>query len=130
MSTVGLNHINIRSTLELMTQLRDFYCHALDLEDGARPALSSPGYWLYAKQNPLAMIHLSVCKPGELRPAHSPNTLDHIAFTCTDPAGMRARLLALGLKFSVKELTDPVAIQMFLTDPAGNGVELNFSNLQ
>ena len=126
MSTIGLNHINIRATTELITTLRDFYCSALDLIDGPRPAMGSHGHWLYAKQNPLALIHLSVCKPGEIRSTHTHNTLDHVAFTCRDPKAMHVRLLALGLECSVKELTDPVILQIFFNDPAGNGIELNF----
>ena len=130
MSTLSLNHINIRATIELLNELRDFYCSALDLVDGARPAMISPGFWLYARENPLALIHLSACKPGETRPSHQRNTLDHVAFTCRDPDTMRARLVALGLDFTVKTLTDPMLLQMFFSDPAGNNIELNFPGAQ
>lgn len=126
MSTLGLNHINIRASAEIITTLRDFYCNALDLIDGARPAMGSPGHWLYAKDNPQALIHLSVSRPDEIRPMHTTNTLDHVAFTCRDPESMRARLLAMGQEFTVKNLTDPVILQIFFSDPAGNGIELNF----
>lgn len=126
MSTLGLNHINIRASMALLTELRDFYCSALDLVDGARPAMSSAGFWLYARGNPQALIHLSACKPGETRLSHQHNTLDHVAFTCRDPDTMRAQLVALGLDFTVKTLTDPVILQIFFSDPAGNQLELNF----
>jgi hypothetical protein len=54
------------------------------------------------------------------------NTLDHIAFRCTGLAALQARLLEMGLTPDRDQVPDSRARQLFVTDPAGNGVELLF----
>ena len=48
MTTLGLNHYNLRANRELLDALRDFYCTVVGLTVGERPPFSSFGYWLYA----------------------------------------------------------------------------------
>ena len=124
MSAIEINHINIRASADLITVLRDFYCDALQLQVGKRPPFTSQGYWLYAGDR--ALIHLSICRKDEQRQPHVVNTLDHIAFTCTDQTAMRARLTELDIKFTHDSVPGASIQQLFFYDPAGNGVELSF----
>ncbi len=124
----GLHHINLRAPAELLATLRDFYRDVLGLEQGARPDFGSPGYWLYAGGHPI--VHLSTQRPDEAKrgpvdPA-APTTYDHTAFAGTDAPAMAAHLAALGVRFH--ESRSPVTgqHQFFFSDPAGNGVEINF----
>jgi catechol 2,3-dioxygenase-like lactoylglutathione lyase family enzyme len=51
---------------------------------------------------------------------------DHIAFAATDIEGVRARLKAKNVKFREQIVPRTGAAQIFLYDPDGVGVELNF----
>lgn len=124
MPVVELNHYNLRAGAGLLKRIRDWYRDTLGLAEGERPPFGNFGYWLYAGARPL--VHLSAAGEGEERPAQGRGTLDHVAFTCTDFDGMRARLDACGVPYRVAEVPKRRQRQIFLEDPAGNGVELNF----
>ena len=126
MAATGFNHYNLRAPRELMDQLRDFYCNIVGLHQGKRPDLGSVGYWLYAGSE--CVLHLSQARPDESRFTHTSTTFDHAAFTCTDRAGMEARLERHNIPFSRSYVAELGINQLFLEDPAGNGVELSFSD--
>lgn len=120
-----LNHYNLRASREMLDRIRDWYRDTLGLEDGARPPFNNFGYWLYAGGRPI--LHLSEAGREERHPAPGAGTFDHVAFTCTDIATMRARLDSLGIAYRTADVPLTRQRQLFLSDPAGNGVELNFS---
>lgn len=113
---------------------RDFYCHVLGLEVGFRPPLEFPGYWLYLGDTPC--LHIA---EWETYTAHSralgipvseraPGTgpVDHIAFNGTDYAGTLARFRELGQSCSQNIAPGGGPRQLFLDDPNGVKLELNF----
>jgi glyoxylase I family protein len=122
---LGLNHYNIRAPSPLLEQLRDFYCSALGLRVGDRPQFRTHGYWLYAGDQ--ALLHLSATRPGEVRQVGVTPTFDHVAFTCTDDSAMQDTLRAQDIAYSVEDAPQRAQRQIFFRDPAGNGIELNFS---
>ena len=122
---LGFNHYNLRSDREMMEQLKAFYVEVVGLQLGSRPQLTSFGYWLYAGQKDV--LHLSEAKPEEGRQTKMPTTFDHVAFTATDYAGTVARLDQWGVKYRLREISDAGQRQIFFSDPAGNGIELNFA---
>jgi catechol-2,3-dioxygenase len=124
MATLGLNHINLRAQPELLEKLRTFYCEAVGLTVGLRPAFKSIGYWLYAGEN--AVLHLSQITPDEAQPVSALTTFSHVAFSCTDVVAFEQRLIQLGLQYRISQVPLTSQVQIFLKDPAGNGVELNF----
>lgn len=126
MSVKGFNHYNLRASRELLEMLKAFYCEVVGLEEGPRPVLGSFGYWLYA--NSQCLLHLSEARPGEERLTHVTTTFDHVAFTCTGLEEMEQRLRQGNIEFRKCEMPSLGIIQLFLQDPAGNGIELSFSN--
>jgi glyoxylase I family protein len=124
MAIVELNHYNLRAGAELAERVGDWYRDVLGLAVGERPPFSFPGYWLYAGARPL--VHLSVAGEGEERAAALRGAIDHVAFTCTDFEATSARLDAAGVAYRVADVPARRQRQIFLEDPAGNGVELNF----
>jgi catechol-2,3-dioxygenase len=120
-----LDHYNLRAGRDLLDALRTFYVTVVGLEAGERPPLNSFGYWLYAGSE--AVLHLSEASPGELRTSHVRGTFDHVAFACTDLPGFEARLSTLGIVYRRGQVPRTGQIQLFFSDPAGNGVELNFA---
>ena len=121
----GLAHANIRAPEAMIERLRRFYIDVVGLREGPRPVFrsGSRGYWLYAGETDV--LHLTIAAPGDA-PASSTGHLNHLAFACTDLAATRARLDAAGLAYEVDEVDEPAQVQLFLTDPCGLDIELNF----
>ena len=125
MAVLGFNHYSLRASRSMMEQLKVFYRDVVGLQIGERPQLTSFGYWLYAGTKDV--LHLSEAKPEEKRKENVATTFDHVAFTATDYDASIARLEKLGVQFRVREISDVGQKQIFFSDPAGNGIELNFS---
>jgi catechol 2,3-dioxygenase-like lactoylglutathione lyase family enzyme len=112
---------------------RDFYRDALGLREGARPPLGFPGYWLYVGDVPCIHIaewntyraHSTAVGISVSTPAPGTGALDHIAFNAVDLAGVKARLSAHEIKYSVNEVPNAGLTQLFLRDPNGVKVEIN-----
>lgn len=120
----ALNHYTIRpADLEAT---RGFYAEVLGLPVGYRPPLGFPGYWLYCGDVPT--VHLIGPREGDVAPRAAGETglFDHIAFSCTGLAEMKARLGGLGIEYSERVIPRDRQTQLFLRDPDGIAVELNF----
>jgi catechol 2,3-dioxygenase-like lactoylglutathione lyase family enzyme len=122
----GLNHYTIRPVD--LERTRDFYADVLGLQVGYRPPLSFPGYWLYVGDNPT--IHLIGPRSDDGHPqqreAGPTGLLDHIAFSCTGLAEMKQRLQRRGIKYEERVLPRDRQTQLFIYDPDGVAVELNY----
>lgn len=125
MPALGLNHYNIRAGQPLIGRVRDFYIDVVGLHEGWRPPFNFPGHWLYAGEQ--AVLHL-VETQGEQSAAAPPSVLDHVAFTCTGIEEFEARLKERGLDYRKSGVPGAAIQQLFVKDPAGNGVELNFAS--
>jgi len=126
MPIVGLNHYNLRAPRELIETLRAFYTDIVGLAVGTRPPFRSFGYWLYAGGRDV--LHLTEARPDETRRIDVSTTFDHVAFDSTDCAGVEQHLSARGIAYEVDRVPQTGQVQIFFKDPAGNGVELNFSD--
>jgi catechol 2,3-dioxygenase-like lactoylglutathione lyase family enzyme len=124
MAVTGIDHYNLRAPLAVLERIRDWYRDTVGLTAGERPPFSHRGFWLYAGAQPL--LHLSEESVGEHHPIPGAGTFDHIAFRCDDFDAMRARLDGAGIAYRVADVPLTRTRQIFLQDPAGNGVELNF----
>jgi catechol 2,3-dioxygenase-like lactoylglutathione lyase family enzyme len=125
-----LQHYTIEPTD--LEKTKDFYCNVLGLEVGERPPLGFPGYWLYS--GGVATVHLIGPRPARpgitVRPPEmkfeNTGRFDHIAFAATEIEEVRARLDKHGVKYREQVVPRTGAAQIFLYDPDGIGVELNF----
>lgn len=120
------SHCNLRAPAVLLDALRDFYVQVVGLREGPRPRFRSRGYWLYAGDQDV--VHLSEAKPDEERQSFVQGTFDHLAFRCTDEASHRRNLDSRGIVYTIDRVPQTGAVQYFFSDPAGNGVELNFGS--
>jgi catechol 2,3-dioxygenase-like lactoylglutathione lyase family enzyme len=125
MPVTGFSHYNLRADRALLDALRDFYVDVVGLRVGERPPFDSFGYWLYI--GACAVLHLSEAGPHEHRGSHTNGTFDHVAFDCVDRPGFETHLRARGIDFRCAQVPLLDRWQLFFIDPAGNGVELNFS---
>jgi len=124
MAITGIDHYNLRAPLAVLERIRDWYRDTVGLTVGERPPFSHRGFWLYAGAQ--AVLHLSEESAGEHHPVPGAGTFDHVAFRCDDFEAMRARLDSAGIRYRVADVPLTHTRQIFLQDPAGNGVELNF----
>ena len=130
MSLGILQHYTIEpSNLEAT---KTFYCDVLGLENGDRPPLGFPGYWLYSGGVPTVHL-LGERKPregivvrGTEKKFDNTGRFDHIAFSASDLAGVRKRIAGKNVKFREQVIPRTGGTQIFLYDPDGVGVELNF----
>jgi catechol 2,3-dioxygenase-like lactoylglutathione lyase family enzyme len=133
MGVKALEHVTIRCAQRQRT--RDFYVDLLGMTEGMRPDFPFRGHWLYL--NGIAMIHLveaadnggawgrDVVIPDA---KEGTGAFDHVAFQGDDFEAMRARLTDAGLTFRERVVPGGRLKQLFVPDPEGVLVEINFRN--
>jgi catechol 2,3-dioxygenase-like lactoylglutathione lyase family enzyme len=113
---------------------KDFYCDALGMRVGFRPDLGFPGYWIYLGEVPV--VHIAEHEPyiAWTREMGIPistgpygtGALDHVAFNATDFDATVKHLREQGYELSYNVLEEIGLSQIFLKDPNGLAIELNF----
>ena len=121
MAIDGFQHINIRTSDA--ERSRDFYVRALGLRVGDRPPFASSGYWLYLGDVPV--VHLVQLAADDRRETGS-GRLDHVAFHGVDIEATRQTLTAAGIPFREAVVPRDGTVQIFIHDPDGLKLELNF----
>jgi catechol 2,3-dioxygenase-like lactoylglutathione lyase family enzyme len=114
-------HINTRSAD--VEASRRFYEEILGFRVGDRPPFASTGYWLYLGNQPV--VHL-VQRPAGDPAQHGAGNLDHIAFRGVDLEATRQTLQAAGIQYREAVVPRDGSIQIFVHDPDGIRIELNF----
>lgn len=102
---------------------KNFYCDMLGLTAGFRPQMDFPGYWLYC--GGVAVVHLMKREASD-RPKANTGRLDHIAFKSVDPDITLGRFRARGIPYMENKVWEIGLLQVFVHDPDGLQIELNF----
>ena len=123
MGLEALNHYTIKP-VDLEAS-RAFYVDVLGLEVGYRPPLAFAGYWLYCGGQPTVHLIGPRESDGHREPGKT-GLLDHIAFSATGLAAMRARLAERRIQHEERIVPRDRQTQVFLHDPDGVAVELNY----
>ena len=114
-----LEHYNI--VTEKLDETVAFYVDVVGLVNGHRPDFEFPGSWLYAGEE--AVVHLM--KLGEDRDFGS-GSIDHVAFSGNDFSEYKEHLDTLAVDYIDRFIEDANIYQIFVTDPNGVKVEINF----
>jgi catechol 2,3-dioxygenase-like lactoylglutathione lyase family enzyme len=120
MPVTEMNHFTVLT--DDLERTRAFYVGLLGLREGPRPPLGFPGAWLYAGERPVLHVIAGRALPEERR-----GVLDHMAFSASDLAGLTARLEGAGISYDLGRQPDSNVWQLFLHDPNGAKVELDFA---
>ena len=136
-----LDHYNIRTTRYAETV--KFYDEALAMKARRAPmaAVGSPATWIYDDSG-AAAIHLTPVDPADPVGSYArisryrgadpdaafegSGAVDHIAFECDGYDEIRTRLQAMELAFAENAFPDFNLRQIFVKDPNGVTLELNF----
>lgn len=143
MAVESLDHYSVRT--RNVERSVGFYESALGLRRGRRPAFNFPGAWLYRTTQDGAtvgtsVVHIVGIDPNDsaglsdylgdqpLSPQAGTGSLDHIAFVASDIADMYARLQQQKIGFRQRRVPNLDLHQIFIADPDGVTIELNYSH--
>ena len=134
-----LNHFSIRTTD--LDATRVFYESVLGLTVGPRPPFPFPGIWLYSGDTSLwanAMVHVIGIDKNDpeglkrylgdrdVASLQGSGAVDHIALFADGLEAMLAHLKKLGVVCRERTVPQIGLHQLFLDDPSGVVIELNY----
>jgi catechol 2,3-dioxygenase-like lactoylglutathione lyase family enzyme len=119
MPALSLDHWNIYCK-DLDATVR-FYEKYVGLKNGDRPPFQFPGAWMYAGDKPILHIVSETTRKD-----HGSGAIDHIAINCSDIRGTIDTIRKDGLPFEVRKVPARPLQQVFVHDPDGVMIELNF----
>jgi catechol 2,3-dioxygenase-like lactoylglutathione lyase family enzyme len=136
---LSLNHYSIRT--HDLDGCRAFYETVLGLTVGPRPDFPFPGLWMYAGDHAdyaNAAVHIigveredasglkQYLGDREDAQGHGTGAIDHVAFFATGLAAMLRHLRQLGVPFRERAVPGLGLYQIFVQDPNGVVVEMNY----
>lgn len=132
MPVTELNHYFVRAND--LEKTKAFYCDVLGFEVMPRPDFPFPGYWLgvngkiQVHMGPHGIPNSELYYLGTTPKSATDNTgvVDHIAFLATEPEKFARRFDEIGMKSRNRYFPEFQLYQMFVKDPNGLTVELNF----
>ena len=135
MPVTELNHYFVRAND--LERSKRFYCEVLGFEAMPRPDFPFPGYWLgvngkiQVHMGPHGIPNSNLYYLGSSPASATDNAgvVDHIAFLATQPQAFAARFEAMGLVSRRRYLANAQLFQMFVQDPDGLTIELNFHGI-
>jgi catechol 2,3-dioxygenase-like lactoylglutathione lyase family enzyme len=136
MPVTELNHYFVRAND--LEKTRAFYCDVLGFSVMPRPTFPFPGYWLGV--NGKIQIHMGpdgidnaetyyLGTPKHAATDHA-GVIDHIAFVCSEPGDFIRRFKERAIEFRPRSFPEFDLYQIFVTDPNGLTIELNFFGLK
>jgi catechol 2,3-dioxygenase-like lactoylglutathione lyase family enzyme len=124
-----LDHYSVR-TPDLARAMR-FYEDALGFHPGPRPPFTFPGAWMYSapeagESEGRPIVHLI----GDVNAYVGGTTggLDHIAFAASGVKELHTRLERHGIVFRERKVPALGLHQVFVKDPDGVTIELNYAD--
>jgi catechol 2,3-dioxygenase-like lactoylglutathione lyase family enzyme len=116
---------------------RDWYVRVLGMKEGWHPDFKFPVVWLYIGEKDVLHLTEGGANVSENRKkylgqqstdVHGSGVVDHVAFRATGLPDMLAHLGREGIQFTRRMVSDQGLYQLFLHDPNGVKIELNFDN--
>ena len=118
---------------------KDWYVEVLGMRVGPHPDFRVPVYWLYIGDRDVLHITEGGAKVSEKRLKYlgqesqairGSGVIDHVAFRATGLAETIDYLERRGIDFKERQVDEQGLYQLFLFDPNGVKVELNFSSAE
>ena len=118
---------------------RDWYVDVLGLREGPHPDFKFPVVWLYIGDTDVLHLTQGGRNVSDNRrqylgqqseATHGSGVVDHVAFRCSGLGEMMTRLTERKVEFRKRMVSDQGLFQLFLLDPNGVKIELNFANAE
>lgn len=118
---------------------RDWYVNTLGFHEGPHPDFKFPVVWLYLGDKDVVHLteggkNISANRKAYLGQqsdaVQGSGVIDHMAFRCTGLRAMMEHLSGMKVEFRQRMVSDQGLFQLFLFDPNGIKVELNFANAE
>ena len=133
-----LSHIeHILVAADDIDATRDWYARVLGMKSGPHPDFGFPVHWMYLGDVDIVHIGPSAKNANEIQKKYIGRTsqdagagtgaLDHIAFRATGLRQMLQHLRAENVQFSQRRANGQALFQLFLYDPNGVKIELNYA---
>lgn len=116
---------------------RDWYARVLGMQPGPHPDFGFPVHWMYIGDVDVVHIGPSAKGANEIQKKYLGRTsqdqgsgtgaVDHIAFRATGLRAMLEHLKKAGMPFTQRRANGQALFQLFLFDPNGIKIELNFA---
>ena len=116
---------------------RDWYARVLGMKSGPHPDFGFPVHWMYVDDIDIVHIGPSAKQAGDIQKKYLGRTsqksdegtgaLDHIAFRATGLRQMLEHLKREKVPFSQRRANGQALFQLFLYDPNGIKIELNYA---
>ena len=122
-----------------MEGTRDFYTRVLGMHVGSSPDFKFPVIWLYLGERDVVHVTAGGANTGENRKKYlgqqsdalsGSGVIDHLAFRCTGLSDMMEHLTHHKIEFRQRMVNGQGLFQLFVLDPNGVKIELNFSNAE
>jgi len=122
-----------------MEKTREWYVNVLGMRVGPSPDFKFPVFWLYLGDKDVVHVTEGGAKVSENRKRYvgqesqatqGSGAIDHLAFRATGLRDMMAHLKSLGVDFKQRQVDDQGLYQLFMFDPNGIKIELNYSNAE
>ncbi len=121
---------------EDLQKTRDWYVDVLGMTEGPHPDFRFPVCWLYLGDEPV--LHLTVGGEAvsenrmkylgqQSTETRGSGVIDHIAFRAHGLGEMMVHLEKCGIDYTKRQVDDQGLFQLFLLDPNGVKIELNFA---
>jgi catechol 2,3-dioxygenase-like lactoylglutathione lyase family enzyme len=132
-----IEHFLVQSTDIAAT--RDWYVRVLGFEEGWHPDFKFPVCWLYLGDRDVIHITEGGAAVSENRKRYvgqesqatsGSGVIDHIAFRAAGLRETLAHLKRQNVEFKARQVSDQGLYQLFLFDPNGIKIELNFANAE
>ena len=120
-----------------MQKTREWYVDVLGMRVGPSPDFKFPVFWLYLGDRDVIHVTAGGANTSENRKQYvgqqsdatsGTGVIDHMAFRATGLSDMMEHLTRHKVAFTKRMVNDQGLFQLFLMDPNGIKVELNFSN--
>src|SRR2546426_12444460 len=115
---------------------RDWYARVLGMQPGPHPDFGFPVHWMYLGGVDVVHIGPSAKAAGEIQKKYLGRTsqgsegtgaIDHIAFRAAGLRDMLEHLKKERISFTQRRANGQALFQLFLYDPNGIKIELNFA---
>jgi catechol 2,3-dioxygenase-like lactoylglutathione lyase family enzyme len=117
---------------------RDWYARVLGMKSGPHPDFGFPVHWMYLDDVDVVHIGPSAKQAGDIQKKYLGRTsqnagtgtgaLDHIAFRATGLRTMLEHLKKEKIGFTQRRANGQALFQLFLYDPNGIKIELNYAS--